>query len=281
MNNKELTHHTIELNDIKISNRLPLTLISGPCQLESLEHSMMIAEKLIKICANNDINFVFKSSFDKANRTSHLSKRGVGIEEGLKIFRKLKESLNVSILTDVHTPEQCELVAKDVDILQIPAFLCRQTDLILAAGRTKKIVNIKKGQFLSPTEMLQVCEKFTSTGNKNLTLCERGTTFGYNDLVCDMRSLEILKKSGFPVILDITHSIQQPGRKGSESGGSREFIETLARAGTAIGIAGLFIETHEKPETAPSDGASMLPLNQLSRLLCRIKAVDNLVKSFD
>ena len=281
MNNDELTHHTIELNDIKISNRLPLTLISGPCQLESLEHSMMIAEKLIEICADNDINFVFKSSFDKANRTSHLSKRGVGIEEGLKIFRKLKESLNVSILTDVHTPEQCELVAKEVDILQIPAFLCRQTDLILAAGRTKKIVNIKKGQFLSPTEMLQVCEKFTSTGNKNLTLCERGTTFGYNDLVCDMRSVEILKKSGFPAILDITHSIQQPGGKGSESGGSREFIETLARAGTAIGIAGVFIETHEKPETAPSDGASMLPLNQLSELLCRIKAVDDVVKSFD
>ena len=281
MNNNELTHHTIDLNDMKISNRLPLTLISGPCQLESLEHSMMIAEKLIEICADNDFNFVFKSSFDKANRTSHLSKRGVGIEEGLKIFRKLKESLNVSILTDVHTPEQCELVAKEVDILQIPAFLCRQTDLILAAGRTKKIVNIKKGQFLSPTEMLQVCEKFTSTGNKNLTLCERGTTFGYNDLVCDMRSLEILKKSGFPAILDITHSIQQPGGKGSESGGSREFIETLARAGTAIGIAGVFIETHEKPETAPSDGASMLPLNQLSKLLSKIKAVDNVVKSFD
>ncbi len=281
MNNDELTHHTIELNDIKISNRLPLTLISGPCQLESLEHSMMIAEKLIEICADNDINFVFKSSFDKANRTSHLSKRGVGIEEGLKIFRKLKESLNVSILTDVHTPEQCELVAKEVDILQIPAFLCRQTDLILAAGRTKKIVNIKKGQFLSPREMLQVCEKFTSTGNKNLTLCERGTTFGYNDLVCDMRSLEILKKSGFPAILDITHSIQQPGGKGSESGGSREFIETLARAGTAIGIAGVFIETHEKPETAPSDGASMLPLKQISLLLSKIKAIDNVVKSFD
>ena len=281
MNNDELTHHTIELNDIKISNRLPLTLISGPCQLESLEHSMMIAEKLIEICADNDINFVFKSSFDKANRTSHLSKRGVGIEEGLKIFQKLKEGLNVSILTDVHTPEQCELVAKEVDILQIPAFLCRQTDLILAAGRTKKIVNIKKGQFLSPTEMLQVCEKFTSTGNKNLTLCERGTTFGYNDLVCDMRSVQILKKSGFPAILDITHSIQQPGGKGFESGGSREFIETLARAGTAIGIAGVFIETHEKPETAPSDGASMLPLNQLSKLLRKIKAIDNVVKSFD
>ena len=281
MNNNEFTHHTIELNDIKISNRRSLTLISGPCQLESLEHAMMIAEKLIEICAHHDINFVFKSSFDKANRTSHLSKRGVGIEEGLQIFQKLKESLKISVLTDVHTPEQCELVAKEVDILQIPAFLCRQTDLILAAGRTKKIVNIKKGQFLSPTEMLQVTEKFTSTGNKNLTLCERGTTFGYNDLVCDMRSLEILKKSGFPTILDVTHSIQQPGAKGSESGGSREFIETLAKAGTAVGIAGVFIETHEKPETAPSDGASMLPLNHLSELLGKIKAIDNVVKSFE
>jgi 2-dehydro-3-deoxyphosphooctonate aldolase (KDO 8-P synthase) len=281
MNNNEFPHHTIELNGIKISNRRSLTLISGPCQLESLEHAMMIAEKLIEICAHHDINFVFKSSFDKANRTSHLSKRGVGIEEGLQIFQKLKESLKISVLTDVHTPEQCELVAKEVDILQIPAFLCRQTDLILAAGRTKKIVNIKKGQFLSPTEMLQVTEKFTSTGNKNLTLCERGTTFGYNDLVCDMRSLEILKKSGFPTILDVTHSIQQPGAKGSESGGSREFIETLAKAGTAVGIAGVFIETHEKPETAPSDGASMLPLNQLSELLGKIKAIDNVVKSFE
>ena len=281
MNNNEITNHTIELNDMKISNKRPLTLISGPCQLESLEHAVMIAEKLIEICAQNDVNFVFKSSFDKANRTSHLSKRGVGIEEGLKIFQKLKETLNISILTDIHTPEQCELVAKEVDILQIPAFLCRQTDLILAAGKANKVVNIKKGQFLSPAEMLQVCEKFTSTGNKNLTLCERGTTFGYNDLVCDMRSLEILKKSGFPTILDITHSIQQPGGKGSESGGSREFIETLAKAGTAIGIAGVFIETHEKPETAPSDGASMLPLNQLPSLLSKIKAIDNVVKSFE
>ena len=281
MNNNEITNHTIELNDMKISNKRPLTLISGPCQLESLEHAVMIAEKLIEICAQNDVNFVFKSSFDKANRTSHLSKRGVGIEEGLKIFQKLKETLNIPILTDIHTPEQCALVAKEVDILQIPAFLCRQTDLILAAGKTNKVVNIKKGQFLSPAEMLQVCEKFTSTGNKNLTLCERGTTFGYNDLVCDMRSLEILKKSGFPTILDITHSIQQPGGKGSESGGSREFIETLAKAGTAIGIAGVFIETHEKPETAPSDGASMLPLNQLPSLLSKIKAIDNVVKSFE
>ena len=281
MNNNEITDHTIELNDMKISNKRPLTLISGPCQLEGLEHAVMIAEKLIEICAQNDVNFVFKSSFDKANRTSHLSKRGVGIEEGLKIFQKLKETLNIPILTDIHTPEQCALVAKEVDILQIPAFLCRQTDLILAAGKTNKVVNIKKGQFLSPAEMLQVCEKFTSTGNKNLTLCERGTTFGYNDLVCDMRSLEILKKSGFPTILDITHSIQQPGGKGSESGGSREFIETLAKAGTAIGIAGVFIETHEKPETAPSDGASMLPLNQLPALLNKIKAIDNVVKSFD
>jgi 2-dehydro-3-deoxyphosphooctonate aldolase (KDO 8-P synthase) len=242
---------------------------------------MMIAEKLIEICDRNAINFVFKSSFDKANRTSHLSKRGLGIEEGLKIFQKLKSSLHISTLTDVHTSEQCELVAKEVDILQIPAFLCRQTDLIIAASKTNKPVNIKKGQFLSPAEMQQVAGKFISTGNKNLLLCERGTTFGYNDLVCDMRSIEILRKSGFPTVLDITHSIQQPGGKGSESGGSREFIETLAKAGTAVGIAGVFIETHEKPETAPSDGASMLPLDQLSELLSKIKAIDNVVKSFD
>ena len=281
MNNTELADNTITLNNLKISNKHPLTLISGPCQLESFEHALMIAEKLIAICNRNDINFVFKSSFDKANRTSHLSKRGVGIDEGLKIFQKLKDTLNISILTDVHSPEQCELVAKEVDILQIPAFLCRQTDLILAASKTNKPVNIKKGQFLSPAEMIRVCEKFTSTSNRNLLLCERGTTFGYNDLVCDMRSLEILRKSGFPTILDITHSIQQPGGKGSESGGSREFIETLARAGIAVGIAGVFIETHEKPETAPSDGASMLPLDQLSGLLSKIKAIDNVVKSFD
>ncbi len=281
MNNFEHADHTIELNDLKISNKRALTLISGPCQLENLEHALMIAEKLTEICDRNGINFVFKSSFDKANRTSHLSKRGVGIDEGLKIFQKLKDSLNISILTDVHTPEQCELVAKEVDILQIPAFLCRQTDLILAASKTNKPVNIKKGQFLSPADMLQVCEKFTSTSNKSLLLCERGSTFGYNDLVCDMRSLEILRKSGFPTILDVTHSIQQPGGKGSESGGSKEFIETLARAGTAVGIAGIFIETHETPETAPSDGASMLPLNQLSGLLSKIKAIDNIVKSFD
>ena len=193
----------------------------------------------------------------------------------------MKNSLNIPTLTDVHTPEQCELVAQEVDILQIPAFLCRQTDLIIAASKTNKPVNIKKGQFLSPAEMHQVAEKFISTGNENLLLCERGTTFGYNDLVCDMRSLEVLRKSGFPTILDITHSIQQPGGKGSESDGSREFIETLAKAGTAVGIAGVFIETHEKPETAPSDGASMLPLDQLSRLLSKIKAIDNTVKSFD
>ncbi len=281
MNKIALTDRTIELNNLKISNKYPLILISGPCQLESLEHAMMIAEKLIEICDSNDIKVVFKSSFDKANRTSHLSKRGIGIEEGLKIFQKLRNSLNIPILTDVHTPEQCELVAQEVDILQIPAFLCRQTDLIIAAGKTNKAVNIKKGQFLSPAEMRQVAEKFISTGNENLLLCERGTTFGYNDLVCDMRSLEVLKKSGFPTILDITHSIQQPGGKGSESGGSREFIETLAKAGTAVGIAGLFIETHEKPETAPSDGASMLPLDRLSGLLNKIKAIDNTVKSFD
>ena len=271
----------VKLNNFEFSNFDKLNLIAGPCVLGSHSHAKKMVEALLEITTKLKINFVYKTSFDKANRTSHLSKRGIGIEEGLKIFQKLKNNLNIPTLTDVHTPEQCELVAQEVDILQIPAFLCRQTDLIIAASKTNKPVNIKKGQFLSPPEMQQVARKFISTGNKNLLLCERGTTFGYNDLVCDMRSLEVLRKSGFPTILDITHSIQQPGGKGSESGGSREFIETLAKAGTAVGIAGVFIETHEKPETAPSDGASMLPLDQLSRLLSKIKAIDNTVKSFD
>ena len=252
-----------------------------PCQIESEVHALFIAEKLAEICSKLDIPFIFKASYDKANRTSVSGQRGVGLEKGIEILAKIKTTIGCPVLTDVHEREQCKLVSKVVDLIQIPAFLCRQTDLILEAGKTGNIINIKKGQFLSPSEMQQVAEKFMSTGNKNLLLCERGTTFGYNDLVCDMRSLEILRRSGFPTILDITHSIQQPGGKGSESGGSREFIETLAKAGTAVGIAGVFIETHEKPETAPSDGASMLPLDQLPALLIKIKAIDNVVKSFD
>ena len=271
----------IKLNDIIISNDSSLILISGPCQLEGLSHSIMIIETILSICEKYKLKFIFKSSFDKANRTSHSSIRGLGLDEGLKIFQELKAQFDVPILTDVHDPAQCELVAPHVDILQIPAFLCRQTDLILAAGETNKIVNIKKGQFLSAKEMLRVAEKFQSSGNNQVILTERGTSFGYNDLICDMRSLETLKKNGFPVILDATHSIQKPGGQGSKSGGQREFIEPLARAGTSLGLAGLFIETHEKPERAPSDGESMLHLKNLEPLLEKIIAIDRTVKSFD
>ena len=270
----------IKLNGINISNESSLILILGPCQLESLSHSTMIIETILNICEKHKLKFIFKSSFDKANRTSHSAIRGLGLDQGLKIFQELKAQFNVPILTDVHQPDQCELVAPHVDILQIPAFLCRQTDLILAAGETNKIVNIKKGQFLSANEMLQVAKKFQSTGNNQVILTERGTSFGYNDLICDMRSLETLKKNGFPVILDATHSIQKPGGQGSKSGGEREFIEPLARAGTSLGIAGLFLETHEEPERAPSDGESMLHLENLEPLLAKVVAIDKTVKSF-
>ncbi len=270
----------IKLSGINISNDSSLILILGPCQLESLSHSIMIIETILNICEKHKLKFIFKSSFDKANRTSHSSIRGLGLDQGLKIFQELKAQFEVPILTDVHQPAQCELVAPHVDILQIPAFLCRQTDLILAAGETNKIVNIKKGQFLSANEMLQVAKKFQSTGNNQVILTERGTSFGYNDLICDMRSLETLKKNGFPVILDATHSIQKPGGQGSKSGGEREFIEPLARAGTSLGIAGLFLETHEQPERAPSDGESMLNLENLEPLLAKVVAIDKTVKSF-
>jgi 2-dehydro-3-deoxyphosphooctonate aldolase (KDO 8-P synthase) len=270
----------IKLNGVNISNDSSLILILGPCQLESLSHSIMIIETILNICEKHKLKFIFKSSFDKANRTSHNSTRGIGLDQGLKIFQELKEQFDIPILTDVHHPAQCELVAPHVDIIQIPAFLCRQTDLILAAGETNKIVNIKKGQFLSANEMLQVAKKFESTGNNQVILTERGTSFGYNDLICDMRSLETLKKNGFPVILDATHSIQKPGGQGSKSGGEREFIEPLARAGTSLGIAGLFLETHEEPERAPSDGESMLHLENLEPLLAKVVAIDKTVKSF-
>ena len=270
----------IKLNSINISNDNSLILILGPCQLESLSHSIMIIETILNICEKHKLKFIFKSSFDKANRTSNSSIRGLGLDHGLKIFQELKAQFNVPILTDVHQPDQCELVSPHVDILQIPAFLCRQTDLILAAGETNKIVNIKKGQFLSANEMLQVAKKFESTGNNQVILTERGTSFEYNDLICDMRSLETLKKNGFPVILDATHSIQKPGGQGSKSGGEREFIEPLARAGTSLGLAGLFLETHEQPERAPSDGESMLHLDNLEPLLAKVVAIDKTVKSF-
>ena len=271
----------VNCGNIEICNDNKICIIAGPCQLETEQHAMDMAGKIQEITKKFNLGFIYKTSFDKANRTSLKGKRGAGLEASLPIFDKIKKELNVPILTDIHNIEQCSIVSKHADVLQIPAFLCRQTDLILAAGETNKIVNIKKGQFLSANEMLQVAEKFQSTGNNKVILTERGTSFGYNDLICDMRSLETLKKNGFPVILDATHSIQKPGGQGSKSGGQREFIEPLARAGTSLGLAGLFIETHEKPERAPSDGESMLQLKNLEPLLKKVIAIDRTVKSFD
>ncbi len=251
----------------------PLLLIAGPCQIESLDHCLMIAEQVQKIADRLQINFVFKSSFDKANRTSASAERGLGLEAGLAVLAKVKQTLGLPVLTDVHSAEQVPAVAEVVDVLQIPAFLCRQTDLLLAAGKSGKAVQIKKGQFLPPADMAYCAEKVASQGNQNILLCERGTCFGYRDLIVDPRSLVIMPKLGYPVIFDATHSVQSMGGAGGSSGGSREYIEPLSLAATALGIHGLFIETHEQPERAPSDAACMLPLEQLEQLLSKVLRV--------
>ena len=269
----------INCNDIIFSNDVDFCLISGPCQIESENHALDIAGKLKEITIKNNVKFVFKSSFDKANRTSINSKRGLGLEKSLKIFEKIKKEYNLNILTDVHTSEQCSLVAKYVDIIQIPAFLCRQTDLLVSAAKTNKIINIKKGQFLAPWDISNVINKVTESGNKNILLTERGTSFGYNSLVADMRSLPIMKKTGFPVIFDATHSVQLPGGKGGSSDGQREFINPLSKAAISIGIAGIFIETHEDPDNAPSDGPNMLHLKNLEKLIVQLSKIDSLIKS--
>ena len=269
----------INCNNIIFSNDSDFCLISGPCQIESENHALDIAGKLKEITIKNNVKFVFKSSFDKANRTSINSKRGLGLEKSLKIFEKIKKEYNLNILTDVHTSEQCSLVAKYVDIIQIPAFLCRQTDLLVSAAKTNKIINIKKGQFLAPWDISNVINKVTESGNKNILLTERGTSFGYNSLVADMRSLPIMKKTGFPVIFDATHSVQLPGGKGGSSDGQREFINPLSKAAISIGIAGNFIETHEDPDNAPSDGPNMLHLKNLEKLIVQLSKIDNLIKS--
>ena len=269
----------INCNDIVFSNDVEFCLISGPCQIESENHALDIAGKLKEITIKNNVKFVFKSSFDKANRTSINSKRGLGLEKSLKIFEKIKKEFNLNILTDVHTSEQCSLVAKYVDIIQIPAFLCRQTDLLVSAAKTNKVINIKKGQFLAPWDITNVINKVTESGNKNILLTERGTSFGYNSLVADMRSLPIMKKTGFPVIFDATHSVQLPGGKGGSSGGQREFINPLSKAAISIGIAGIFIETHEDPDNAPSDGPNMLHLKNLQKIIVQLSKIDNLIKS--
>ncbi|OWZ92024.1 3-deoxy-8-phosphooctulonate synthase [Sinorhizobium sp. LM21] len=255
-----------------------LSLIAGPCQMESREHAFMMAGALSELCNKLGLGLVYKSSFDKANRTSLSGKRGIGLDKAMEIFADLKKEFGFPVLSDVHTEEQCALVAPTVDILQIPAFLSRQTDLLVAAAKTGRAINVKKGQFLAPWDMKNVLAKFTDSGNPNVMLCERGASFGYNTLVSDMRSLPIMASLGAPVVFDATHSVQQPGGQGGSSGGQREFVETLARAAVAVGVAGVFVETHEDPDNAPSDGPNMVHLKDMPRLLEKLLAFDAIAK---
>ena len=267
----------VTIGQNKLSNHLPLTLIAGPCLIESKQHAIDISGKIQDICSLLNINFIFKSSFDKANRTSIKSARGVGLNNSLNIFSEIKKKIKCSITTDVHEPNQCKKISKVVDLLQIPAFLCRQTDLLVAAAKTKKPINVKKGQFLSPSEITNVINKIKN--NNKILLTERGYSFGYNNLISDMRSLAIMKKTGQPVIFDATHSVQQPGGLLKSSGGQREFVSVLAKAAVSVGIAGVFIETHDDPDNAPSDGPNMIPLKDLKELLLKLKDFDSLAKS--
>jgi len=268
----------ISLKKFNVSNDLPFFLISGPCQLENRDHAMFMAEEIKKITDKLEINLVYKTSFDKANRTSLKSERGIGLDKSIKVFEEIKRNFNLPILTDVHSSEQCNQVKNVVDIIQIPAFLCRQTDLLISAAKTNLIVNIKKGQFLAPWDMKNVIKKISDSNNDNILVTERGVSFGYNTLISDMRSISILKKEQYPVIFDATHSVQQPGGKGDSSGGEREFIYDLSKAAIAVGVAGLFLEVHDDPDNAPSDGPNMLKLSDLENFLNNIKKIDDLVK---
>ena len=271
--------NSVKLNNIEFNNTKKIVLIAGPCVLESFDHAKLMAEKLLDITEKLNIGFVYKTSFDKANRTSIDSDRGLGIEESIKIFDKLRNEFNLKILTDVHSVDDCEKIKDHVDILQIPAFLCRQTDLLVAAAKTNKIINVKKGQFLAPHDMINVAKKIIESGNKQLLLTERGATFGYNNLVSDMRSLEIMKEEiSYPVIFDATHSVQAPGGKGTSSGGDRKFVPVLAKAAVSTGIAGVFMETHNDPDNAPSDGPNMVPIDELDKLLYKLIQIDSIVK---
>ena len=272
--------NNIKLANFEISNNNQFILIAGPCVIESEKHSLMMAEKIAKICQKKNINYVFKSSFDKANRSSINSKRGISIDEAKKIFKKIKSTFGCPILTDVHNEAQCEYFAQSesVDILQIPAFLCRQTDLLISAGNTNKIINVKKGQFLSPYEISNIYKKIESTGNTKIMITERGTSFGYNNLVNDFKALDIMKKFLYPVIFDATHSVQEPGGLGEKSGGNRDFVNSLSIAAAAIGVAGIFIETHDNPENAPSDGPNMLNLDNLEKLISKLIDFDAISK---
>ncbi|MEI7599825.1 MAG: 3-deoxy-8-phosphooctulonate synthase [Aestuariivirga sp.] len=264
--------------NVKFGNALPLSLIAGPCQMESRDHAFMMAGRLREICGRLGIGLVYKSSFDKANRTSLTGKRGMGLEKSLAVFADIRKELGLPVLTDVHENGQCAELATVVDVLQIPAFLCRQTDLLIAAAKTGRIVNVKKGQFLAPWDMKNVLAKIVESGNPNVMLTERGASFGYNTLVSDMRALPIMEEMGAPVIFDATHSVQQPGGQGASSGGDRRMVPVLARAAVAVGVAGVFIETHEDPDNAPSDGPNMVPLDKLEDLLRTLMALDKVAK---
>ena len=269
---------TVQVGERSVSNTAPFALIAGPCQLESLDHARMMATRIAAAAEATDTPWIFKSSYDKANRSSLSGKRGLGMDEGLTILSKIREEFGVPVLTDVHGPDQCAPVAQAVDVLQIPAFLSRQTDLLLAAGETGAAINVKKGQFLAPWEMENVAAKIASTGNTRILLCERGASFGYNMLVSDMRSLPIMAQTGYPVVFDATHSVQLPGGQGTSSGGQREFVPPLARAAVAVGCAAVFIETHDDPDNAPCDGPNMVPIDALEGLLSIMRQIDRVVK---
>ncbi len=273
------THKTVTAGKVLFANTLPISIIVGPCQMESRDHAFMMAESLKAICAKLRIGLVYKSSFDKANRTSLKGTRGLGLEKSLAVFEAIRKDLDLPVLTDVHDAGQCAELATVVDVLQIPAFLCRQTDLLIAAAKTGRVVNIKKGQFLAPWDMKYVAAKVTENGNPNVMLTERGASFGYNTLVSDMRSLPIMAETGLPVIFDATHSVQQPGGQGTSSGGDRRMVPVLSRAAVAVGVAGLFIETHQDPDNAPSDGPNMVRLADMEALLVKLMALDAVVKS--
>lgn len=271
--------HHITLGNLTIGNDLPLTLLAGPCVMESREHALEMSQALVEITNKLGMGLIYKTSFDKANRTSLKGARGVGLKDALPIFAEIREKWGCPVVTDVHEPEQCALVAEVVDVLQIPAFLCRQTDLLLAAGQTGKVLNVKKGQFLAPWDMKNVVNKIEETGNKNIMLCERGASFGYNTLISDMRALPIMAEFGYPVVFDATHSVQQPGGKGASTGGQREFVPVLARSAISLGIAAVFLETHQDPDAAPSDGPNMVKLKDMPKLLETLMSFDRLAKS--
>jgi len=269
----------VSIGNITVGNDLPLALIAGPCALEGRSHALEMSHALVELTGRLGIGLIYKTSFDKANRTSLTGNRGIGMKEGLPILAEVRETYGCPVVTDVHLPDDCAPVAEAVDVLQIPAFLCRQTDLIVAAAKTGKVLNIKKGQFLAPWDMENVVAKAVESGNENVMVCERGTSFGYNTLVSDMRSLPAMAETGCPVVFDATHSVQQPGGQGASSGGQREFVPVLARAAVAIGVAAVFVETHQEPDTAPSDGPNMVPLDQMESLLRNLMAFDQVAKS--